>query len=378
MTTIPTIQEIFSDLLSKMEAEFDVTLSPALKKVLQVIAGVLAGIMKLYYISISAMQKNIWVDTCDYETLVRYGVIILGRYPFAPVAAQYTISVTGTAGAVIPVSTTFKSDDSSQSPGQLYVLNGAAYTMTGSGDIITINAVQGGIGYALAIGDTLTLTAPIPNVNQVGTVVAEVTQPTDVEDYEEYRIKVIDKIKLQPGGWSAIDYRLLGATIDGVFNTYAYAASGMPNEVNVFLQGETPVANPGPSASAGVIADYTAALELVRPLGVWRVNYASCPISNVDVTIIQGSFPAFTLAQKGAISIALEQFINSVKPFIAACDTVEGINDVIATYNLSSVISAAVPGYGFAGVTFEINSVISIFWRANLGNIPFFNSITYA
>ena len=166
---------------------------------------------------------------------------------------------------------------------------------------------------------------------------------------------------------------MVGTEITGVLQTYAYADSGNANEINVFLQGTIP----GTPIGGSVITAYQTALELVRPLVVFLVNYAAAPLNAIDVTITMGSFPSFTTDQKALIQTALTNFINSVHPFIASCDSVAKRNDVIATFNLSSIITQAVPGYGFSAVTFKVNTVLETYWQADLGNIPYFNSVVY-
>jgi len=156
---------------------------------------------------------------------------------------------------------------------------------------------------------------------------------------------------------------------------YAYGASA--TEVDVYIQGTTPVASPGPSASSTVITNYTTALNAVRPLPAFIVNIASSTIRDIDVFISRGTFPAFTVAQQELVETALRNFINSVHPFIAAADNVNTRNDNIATFNLSSVISAAVPSSGYSAVTFEVDGTLVASWVADNGEIPFFNSVTF-
>jgi len=378
MTTIPTISTLKSNLISDFNAEFDISVNPYGKAFLEALATVLAGMLWICYTAIGFVQGNLWVDTCDYETLIRFGYIILARYPNEAIAGQYTCTVTGTTGAVIPNATVWAADSTSTSPGQLFTILGGAYTMPGTTGTITIQALSGGLSSRLSVGDTLTSQAPILNVSNNLTVTVEVLAPINAETEAQYRQAVINKIQLTPGSWSAVDYRLVGAGVAGVYNTYAYATSGASNEASVFLQGPIPLAYPGPSVSGTVLTNYETALELVRPMTVFLVNYYSSPINNIDVTIVMGGFPAFTTAQKALISSALTSFVNSVHPFILACDNISDRNDTIATYNLSSTISAAVPGYGFSAVTFTVAGTPATLWLADLGNIPYLNSITYA
>lgn len=380
MTTIPTPEQLKNNIIADLQAEFGIVVNAVGLAAVTAIATVFAGILYLYYLSVGKVQKNIWYDTADSiaqgGTLERYGVSILGRWPFAAQAGQYTLSVTGTAGKVIPASMVYRSDDSSEHPGMLFQIAGA-YTMTGSGDVIVVNALKGGTASKLAVGDTLTATAPMDSINPGATVTIENTAPVAAEDIEAYRQKIDEKVKLIPGSWSAADYRLVGGQIAGVGQTYAYAPSGRSNEADVYLQGTVPIANPGPSVSPTVVTAYDTAIALVRPMTVFLVNTAPCPINDIDITITSGTFPAFTSPQQALIISALTDFVNSVRPFIAACDNVADRNDVIATFNLNSVITSAVPGYGFSSVTFDVAGVPSVNWQADNGNIPFLSTVNF-
>ena len=381
MTNIPTLKQLRDGLIADFQADFGVVINPTGNSFLMAFASVMAAFMWSYYKAVGLVQKNIWFDTADSVTnggtLERFGFIILGRYPYPATPGQYTVYVSGTTGAVIPASAVFAAAPTSLSPGKLFQIKNGPYTLVSGTNTITVIALEGGTASKLNVNDVLNATAPIANVQSSVTVATEAVTPVDAEDTETYRGKIKEKVQLQPGGWSAVDYRLVGANITGVGQTYAYATSGQTAQVDVFLQGTSPVAYPGPSVSTPIINNYKAALELVRPLGVWKVNYYACPINNIDVTIHMGTFASFSTAQMNAITAALREFVNGVTPFIAATDAVSDRNDTIATYNLNAVISQAVPGYGFASVTFQANSVNMALWQADKGNIPFFNTVSF-
>ncbi len=374
MTTIPTIKQLYDGIIDNLEAEYSISLNPFGKAVLIAVAGVVSMVAWLCYLAVGAVQRNVWYDTADNDMLIRFGVSILGRYPFGATQARYTVTVTGSIGGVIPVSTVFQSSPSSLNPGKLYQV-AVATTLAATSENIVVNALAGGDSSTLNIGDIITATSPLLNVDADAIVVTENINPENAESLELYRTKIGEKVRLTAGSWNAVDYLLVGSSVTGVGNVYAYGASS--TEVNVWIQGTAAVAFPGPSASPTVISDYETALDLVRPLPAFIVNVASSPINNIDVEITMGSFPAFTLEQQTAIETAVRQFVDSVHPFIPVIETVDQRNDRIATYNLSSVISQAVPGYGFSSVTFEVAGVPTTFWEADNGNIPFFNSIAF-
>src|SRR5688572_3872346 len=245
MITIPTLNQLYTSILNDLETEFGNNIPLFGKNFLRAFAAVQAAKLKLFYIALGGVQKNIFVDTADPEnsggTLERFGRIKLGRNPFPAQAGQYTIEVTGSVGATIPASSTFKSNDDALSPGKLYVLD-LAYTLIATTDTITVRALQAGTDSRLEVGDQLTATAPIPNANSLAQVTAESVTPLDAETTEEYRHKVVEAYQLEPQGGAASDYRIWAADVQGVARVYPYAKSGEPGVVDVYVE-----ATPGDS-----------------------------------------------------------------------------------------------------------------------------------
>lgn len=371
MVTIPKLAQLYTRVISAIETEFSDTAG----RVLKALAAVQASSLKLYYLAIGEIENNIWVDTCDEDTLNRYGLAWLRRLRFPATQGQYDITVTGVNGAIIPASTTWVSDDTSLSPGYVFVLDNA-HTMSGTSNTITVRALTGGVVSKLNAGNTMSLRAPVLNINKVATVTAETVAPIDAETVALYRKKIINQIQLVAGSWSAIDYRLVGGEIAGVGNIYAYARSGYSNEANVFIEGVS-TDSPPYVPSGTVITNVENATELVRPMTVFQVHYLPVTVNQIDVNIAMGSFPSFTSAQQNTISAAIAELINSIRPFIAACDPIASKNDILAIYNLSETISQAVPGYGFSGVTFDVDSITTALYTSDNGNIPYLQSVNY-
>jgi Baseplate J-like protein len=375
MTTIPRLTIIYNNILADLQAEFGITfISPSF---LKAFAGVLAGMLWLIYLGIGGVQKNIWFDTADSVanggTLERFGVSILGRYPFAATQAQYSIAVTGSVGGVIPATQVWKSDDSSSNPGMLFQKVGGSYTLTSTGALVTVIALAGGYSSRLVVGNTLTATSPMANVNSSAIVSVELAIPTDAETLEAYRTAITEQVQLKSGSWSAAEYRIVGTTIAGIKQTYAYLNLSNSNEIDVYLQGTVA----GVPIGGSIITSYATAIDLVRPIGTFLVNTYASAVNPVDVTITMGGFAPFTTSQKALITTALTNFINSVTPFIASCDIISKRNDVVATFNLNSAITSAVPGYGYSGVTFQVSSVTYLSWMADNGQVPYFNTVTF-
>ena len=345
-------------------------------------AAVHSANLKTLYLTLAKVQKNVFPDTAEPEasggTLERFGRVFLQRDPFPAIQGQYLCSIGGTTGATIPAATVFQSNSASLHPGYNFILDNA-YTLTGSSDTIQLRSLTAGVEALLNTGDVLFSISPIPNVNRETTVLSEAVAPVDAESIELYRTNILNAIRLLAGSWSAVDYRLVGGAIAGVENIYAYAVSGSPNEVNVWIEGTTPGTPPG----SPTIAAVQSATELVRPLGIFQVNYAAAPINLVDIGITQTI--TLTTAQRNLINGALAAAVTSVRPFIAAADILTARNDTLATdftapysTNIINVIASAIPSVPFGAVTFTVGGTLSTSTTFDFGNIPYLNSVTYA
>lgn len=392
MTSIPTLSQLYSDVLTDLQTELGVTVNPALRLVLRAIAGVQAARLKLLYLAVAFVQKNIFPDTADSEasggTLERFGRAKIGRNPFPATQGEYQLKVNGTPGAVIPAGTTYRSDAGSLSPGQLYVVD-AAYTLPIAIGSVPVRALTAGTAGKLNLGDTLTATAPIIGVTGAAMATTETVQPVDAETTEQYRKVVLQSYRLYPQGGAAADYRLWGQSVNGVAAIYPYAASGAPNEVNVFVEATVAASTNGMGTPGStMLAAVAANLETDpvtgkgrRPLGVFRVNTLAVVVNKIDIVIYGAS--ATSAANRAIINAALAAAIGAVRPFIAGADALAQRNDVFGINNIAATVLAAVPGTLFStsemfitiGAGSPILTPSKIF---DQGNIPFLNSVTYA
>jgi uncharacterized phage protein gp47/JayE len=385
MITIPTINQLYTGIISDINTEYGVNINPFGKAVLRCFAAVHAAKLKIYYLVIAALQKNVAPDTCDEETLIRFGTIKLGRVPFAAVAAQYTVKVTGTIGAVIPAQSTFKSDDSSLNPGVLYVLD-SAYTLVSATDYITVRCLTLGTDGKLDLLDTLTPTAPIPLVNSEPSSVSVFTvsvQPLAAEEIEAYRTAVILSYRLEAQGGAATDYRLWAQDAQGVERVYPYAKSGFQGEINLYVEATIVDSIDGKGTpTTQILTDVESVVEFNpdtslalnergrRPLQA-MVNYLPVTIKTIVITIT--GYSGITTAIQATLLTALTDTINAMRPFVAGADVLTDKNDIIDTNKLIGSIITAKPGAVFTSVTFTVDAISMSTYTFNNGNIPYLN-----
>jgi hypothetical protein len=391
MITIPTISQLYNAILNDLETEMGTSIPLFGKIFLRGLAAVQAAKLKLYYISLGKVQKNIFIDTADPEatggTLERFGRIKLGRDPFPAQAGQYVLNITGSIGATVPAGTTFKSNDDSLNPGKMFILD-VAYVLVAEADNITVRALSAGTVSRLIVDDELTATAPIPNVNSVGVVDAEAIPPLDAEATEEYRGKGIAAYQLEPNGGAVGDFRLWAADVQGVARVYPYAKTGASAEMNLFVE-----ANPGDSTdgfgtpSPAMLAEVESVVELDpdvtkpinergrRPLGIFDIDYLPVTIRHLDIEI--SDFVGLTPDIETSILNAVNDALTTVRPFIAGADVLELKNDIFNTNIIISIILTVRPGSSFGTVVLKVDGIDVPSFTFIDGDIPHLDSITY-
>jgi len=388
MTTIPTLSGLYNQIITDLNAEFGITINPFGKAFLRALAAVKAAKLKLFYLALALLQKNIWVDTADTVaqggTLERFGYVKLGRLPYAATQGQYNCTVTGTTGAVIPALTTFKSDDSSLHPSKLFILD-VAYTMPSTTGTIVLRALEAGTGSNLSLTNTLTATAPIINVNQSALVTSIAVSAIDAETIEQYRAKAIEAYQLSPQGGSSADYRLWGSDATGVRQIYPYVFSGHSNEILVYVEAilSDSVGPPYQGVpTSTILTDVAADIEADpvtgkgrRPLGVLSVHTLPIIPKDIDITIDSGG--VITSAQQITVTNALTAAIYDIRPFIAGADNAANRNDTISTFGIGNVIIQAIGGVIISSITLDVATVSVVSYNFDLGEIPYFNSITF-
>lgn len=385
MIRIPTLSELYSQIVADFESELGESIPLFGKSFLRATAAVQAAKLWINYKINAFVQKNSWVDTADPESmggsLERFGRVKLNRNPYPATAGQYVVTVTGTIGAVIPARTIFKSNDNALNAGKLFILDNQ-YTLVAVSDSITLRALEIGIDSRLNIGNQLTSTTPISLVNSLAVVSSEAVEPFSSEDIEVYRRKIIESFQLEPQGGSSSDYRLWANEVQGVAQSYPFAVSGQVGQVNLFIEATIEDSTDGQgSASAGLLDDVKDNIELPisgvparKPVGN-IVNYLS--VTPLEVNIEIAGFQGLTTDIENLIEGALTEEIAKIRPFVSAIDIVSKRNDTLNTNKIITTILTTIPGSVFGTITLEVDSVATASKTFAGGEIPFLNSVTY-
>lgn len=378
MADIPTISQLKTDIENDLKTELGISRNWVGKVFLKALASVWAGVVKLVYLRIAGVQKNIFVDTADPEsqggTLERFGRVKIERNPLPAQAGVYEVDVTGTVGATIDRDTTFKSTINSVNPDYLFVTD-QDYTLTSSPQTIKLRALTPGSESELAVSDEVEATSPIDNVDSTAIVSAIDTDPVNAETIETYRRLVEEAFKLEPQGGSPTDYRLWAADVQGVRTVYTYTKYDADAPFNVAVYVEALPDNSAPGESEGVapalmISNVEAAIEsgedrARRPINHWITVESVTPV-DVDITISNLTDQSSETIDN--IELALKDLLYTVRPYIAAADGIDK-SDVLT---LSSVIVAVnnqlAVGETFTAISMDIKGVERLSYT--FSNIP--------
>jgi hypothetical protein len=117
-----------------------------------------------------------------------------------------------------------------------------------------------------------------------------------------------------------------------------------------------------------------------RPLGVFKVNIMPVVINKIAIEFT--GYAGLSDAEKLKLYQALNEAIESVRPFIGGADVLSERNDMFGINNIISVAVGTLPDRPFTSVqmTIQIGSGSPEIVLSRLftnGNIPFLTNVTY-
>ena len=374
----PTLKELFDSIIQDLEQSIGID-GVFGKTVLRGFAAVQTAKLKLYYLAIAKVQKNIFVDTADSEadggTLERFGRVKIERNPFPATQGVYTATIQGQVGFTVPAGATYRNTNN-----DIYVVDNSFTLVTTSG-VIEVRSILGGTAIALTVSDVISLTSPLVGIDNDAIVASEVTAPLDAEGIENYRAKVLEAYVLEPQGGAASDYRIWSADAQGVRQVYPFTGA-QAGIINLYVESDTGGGIPTQQILDDVEAvvnfdpDTTKPLNERgrRPISAWTINYLPIVPKDVDVTIT--GLSTTTPATIAIIEQAIADYLANIRPHVGGADDPNNVQDTLRTTGLTSVIVDAIAkGNYFETVTFTVDSTPETNIKFENGDIPVFNSL---
>lgn len=381
MQNIPTIQDLYNQIISDFDLKLGTNLNQLRRAYLKALAAVQAGKLKIMYLFAAAVQKNIAPDTADTEsnggTLERFGRLKLNRNPFPAVQGVYECFMPAfQEDVLVPVNTTFKSTS-----GKMYILDEGDAEFSPPGGHFTVRALEAGTEAQLNIGDTLTCTIPLAGTNGEATTTDVYTTPQDAETIEDYRAKVEQAYRLEPQGGAAGDYRLWASDVQGVKTIYPYTQTAYPGVVTIYVEATEAAATDGYAMPpAGMLTDVEASIiqdpdislpvseRSRKPITVFGLNINAIIYTDVLVTI--NGYNDLTAEKETIISNAIVAECKKIRPYIGPIDDINDRNDTVSTAKIMAAIMNAIPNSILESITLDVNGNTVNNYLFDNGRIP--------
>jgi hypothetical protein len=255
-----------------------------------------------------------------------------------------------------------------------YLPDGTYTASGGLGIDMQLTAQELGATGNLSIGATLSIGSSLAGAENTATVTSVVQTGADEESDDIYRQRLLDAVRVTPGGGNAADYRLWAQDVSGVARAYPYAGlpvtdpgflNSEPPERTVYVESTTDIDPDGipPQSLLDDVRDRITTDpdtgEANQPLGLTDDTLYVEPIIRTGfyVTVVNLLVDPLLESQlKIDIESALSDYFLSVAPFVDGLDAEIDRNDTITDPSVSEIVNSVVRNVGGSidGVSFGL------------------------
>lgn len=238
----PSLKTIYERIITGIESRLTGGVPLLARAVLRVLAKVFAGVIHLAYGFIEYISRQLFVDTAEVDYLSRHGVV----WGVSRKASSYAgghVTFTGTGSPTIPADTRVQNAD-----GVEYATLGDA-AISGGSVYVQVQAVEPG-AEGNFVGGSVTLVNPISQVNDNATATA-MTGGQDRETDDDYRERILQRIRGQGQGGTAADYVRWALEVPGVSGAWCYPLVQGPGTVGMVFK----VSGSDPTPTAPLFVD---------------------------------------------------------------------------------------------------------------------------
>lgn len=222
MTTFkkPTIQEIYNTIINDYKTRANIKI-PILKRALvKCFAYAIAGIISLLWSFAEWQYLQIFIETCDFEALKRWGNLVDIQYRFGT-KTILKIKLENVSKTEIPAGTTWKNLDNGLIYKSITTINIDPATIP-TNVFVNVECSVSGENGNLLNDLQLNLVNSIAGLPEIATIYSTETIGTEDESVEDYRIRVLNRYKRRPQGGSAIDYYNWATEVPGIIDCLPY------------------------------------------------------------------------------------------------------------------------------------------------------------
>lgn len=255
--TRPTLAE----LVDRIESDFisRLALSGAVlrRSMVRVLSRVIAGAAHMLHGHLDWIARQVFPDTAEDENLLRWGRLFAIE-PTTPTFAAGSVGLTGANGNTVPAGSVLVRAD-----GVEYTTDADATISSGVASV-AITASVADEDSNCDTGVELTFQSPVSGVDAVATVdVDGIEGGTDEESSDDYRVRVLERLRAAPHGGNEADYVAWAKEVAGVTRAWVYRLEDGAGTVTVRFMRDDDVS---PIPSAGEVTDVQDYIETKRPV----------------------------------------------------------------------------------------------------------------
>jgi uncharacterized phage protein gp47/JayE len=274
--------------------------------VLRVLSDAMGALCHLTLQFVDWLALQLLPDTAEHEWLDRHGDIWLtnadgttGRK--LATLAQGSVSLTGVNGTVVPIATQLTAPNGTQ-----YETTQLTVLLADAPITVTARALDPGSQGNLDAGDTITVSTPVPGLDNEATVV-EMDGGTDEETDDELRFRVLKRIRQPPQGGDKTDYEQWALAVPGCTRAWASPLEMGMGTVTVRVMFDDLRADRGGFPIQTDLLAVQNYLDTVRPVAVKDFWVLSPIPQRVDVVI--SKLDPDTTAVRGGIEASITQML---------------------------------------------------------------------
>jgi uncharacterized phage protein gp47/JayE len=257
----PTLADLVTRVQTDYTSRLQLTGSLLRRSMVIVQARVIAGVAHLLYGRQDYFARQLFADESEDEFLKRWGAMF-GVTPNAPTYATGNITITGVNGTILPAGLVLSRTD-----GELYTTQTSVTIASGTATV-AVQSDDAALAENCDVGTVLTFQSPPTGVTATATVADDgsgggLTGGTDPEEIEDFRARVLQRMRDPPHGGSNADYVYWAEQVAGVTNVWVYPQEDGAGTVAIrFIRGND--TNPLPTSDE--IAAVQAAINAARPV----------------------------------------------------------------------------------------------------------------
>jgi hypothetical protein len=306
-----TYNEIYDSVITNWCNKLGITVADAGYNIIVLSKVIALGLYMVIKI-IDGIKNNVWVGSMQATKLLEVGQDKIGRGLYQAVKGEYTCSTVATGSGPIPEGTLF----TIEKDGETYTFESLAEVT--AGDDISIRALTAGTDSALIVNDDLTAKQNLTYAENIITVTAVTTTPTDTETIEDYRAVVVAYETLRLGNGNASDYIVWVSDVNGLRTAYPYTAPGEAGKAVIYCEStDTEVLVPSGSLINDAIEaiKYDANGKSQPPVEFFEfVN--STYVLPVQITGIRLDIENGDTGQTSAIEALIRDYLSIKRPFL--------------------------------------------------------------